>query len=114
VDKDKDERDLPRVEDYGGPGDYPDSGQNSEDQNNESEAGKYSGGTTGTHQGSSEGEWFGEYGDTGTGIDLTEEMDETGTHSGLIKGGEQGASDVADPAQYGGEAGGPNKGKKLT
>jgi hypothetical protein len=104
--KDKDERDLPRSEDYGGPGDYSD-----DDQQSEMEGGKYSGGTTGTRQGSSEGEQFGEFDDTGTGVDLTEEMDETDARSGLVKGGEHGASDVAGPAQYGGEAGGLNKGK---
>lgn len=107
MNKDNDQRDLPRGEDYGGPGDYPDN-----DETKESEAGKYSGGTTGTSQGSSEGEWFGEFDDTKTGVDLTEEMDETDAgSSGLVKGGEHGASDAAGPAQYGGEAGGLNKGK---
>jgi hypothetical protein len=109
VDKDKNQRNISRGEDYGGPGDYPDSNQNSE-----LEGETFSGGTAGTRQGSSEGESFGEFDDSGTGIDLTEEMDETGAGSGLglIKGGEHGKSDVAGPGQYGGKAGGLKKNEK--
>jgi len=110
LNKDKDQRDLPRGEDYGGPADYSDD-QDNDGQDNESEGGKYSGGTTGTRQGNSEGEQFGEFEDTGTGVDLTEEMDETDARSGLVKGGEHGASDVAGPGQYGGDAGGLNEGE---
>ncbi len=88
-------------EDYGGPAD-------GEDKDNATDKGssKYSGGTAGTRQGSSEGEQFGEFEDTGTGVNLTEEMENTDARTGLVKGGEKGADDVAGPGQYGGLAGG--------
>jgi hypothetical protein len=98
---------VPRGEDYGGPADYPDDATKYD-----TEGGKYSGGTTGTRQGNSEGEKFGEFDHTGTGVDLTEEMENTDARSGLVKGGEHKADDVAGPAQYGGDAGGLNKGKQ--
>jgi len=104
VNRDKNQGDKSRVEDYGGPADYDEA-----DQESDAKGDKYSGGTTGTRQGNSEGEYFGEFDRTGTGIDLTEEMDSTDARSGLVKGGEHGADDVAGPAQYGGEAGGLNK-----
>jgi len=98
--------DEPRGEDYGGPADY----DSPENDSLSMESGKYSGGTQGTRQGNSEGESFGEFGDTGTGVDLTEEMEGVDARSGLVKGGEHNADDVAGPAQYGGDAGGLNKG----
>jgi hypothetical protein len=104
VNRDKNQGDMPQVEDYGGPADY-------EDNTDQNEGGKYSGGTTGTSQGNSEGEQFGEFDHTGTGVDLTEEMDSTDARTGLVKGGEHGADDVAGPAQYGGDAGGLKKNK---
>jgi hypothetical protein len=106
---DNDQRDLPRSEDYGGPGDYPDRYQTP----GESSSGIYGAGTSGTSdisgtsgyssapQDSIQGEQFGEFGDTGTGVDLTEQMDETGA------GGEHGASDLSAPVQYGGQYSGP-------
>jgi hypothetical protein len=97
---DNDQRDLPRSEDYGGPGDYPEPNQ----QSGESTSGTYSGGTTGASMGSSEGERFGEFGDTGTGVDLTNQMDETAARSSMASG-EYGASDLEGPVQYGGQYG---------
>jgi hypothetical protein len=103
----KNDDDL-QVEDYGSPATDSDkvSGSTSAQQEDK---GKYSGGTTGVSQGSSEGEEFGEFGRTGTGTDLTVEMENTDARSGLVKGGERGADDVAGPAQYGGDAGSLNR-----
>jgi hypothetical protein len=114
VNQDKDQAEPRLGEDYGGPADYSDSsaqGTQGKGNTENVEAGKYSGGTTGTTQGSNEGEKFGDFDRTGTGVDLTEEMENTDARTGLVKGGEHDADDVAGPAQYGGDAGSLNKGQ---
>ena len=75
---------IPPMEDYGSSDvdDVHDTGQGSNaagqtafDQPQDANAG----GTTGTTQGSGEGEKFGEFANSGTGTDLTREMDSTKT-----------------------------------
>ena len=75
---------IPPMEDYGSSDveDVHDVGQESDvgggtafDQVQDANAG----GTTGTTQGSGDGEKFGEFADSGTGTDLTKEMDSTKT-----------------------------------
>ncbi len=75
---------IPPMEDYGSSDvdDVHDVGQESNargrtafDQAQDANAG----GTTGTTQGSGNGEKFGEFDDSGTGTDLTKEMDSTKT-----------------------------------
>jgi hypothetical protein len=75
---------IPPMEDYGSSDvdDVHDAGQGSDaggstafDQAQDANAG----GTTGTTQGSGDGEKFGEFADSGTGTDLTKEMDSTKT-----------------------------------
>jgi len=75
---------IPPMEDYGSSDvdDVHDTGQGSDaggrtafDQAQDANAG----GTTGTTQGSGDGEQFGEFDDSGTGTDLTREMDSTKT-----------------------------------
>ncbi len=115
----KDKGDM-QMEDYGSPATDKDetatgtsgtsgrsgrSAGSSSDYDKTEDKGKYSGGTTGTKPGSSEGEEFGEYDKTGKGTDLTVEMANTDVRSGMVKGGEEGADDVGGPGQYGGEAG---------
>ncbi len=101
--------DRPRMEDYGSPATDERAAAIGTGRTDDPEdfGGQYSGGTTGTQQGSGEGEQFGEFGNTGTGTDLTIEMEsnDVDVRSGLIKGGQSGAADAAGPGQYGGETG---------
>lgn len=75
---------IPPMEDYGSSDvdDVHDTGQESDaggrtafDHAQDANAG----GTTGTTEGSGDGEKFGEFADSGTGTDLTKEMDSTKT-----------------------------------
>jgi hypothetical protein len=75
---------IPPMEDYGSSDvdDVHDTGQGSEVRNRTAfdqapDANANTGGTTGTTQGSGDGEQFGEFNDSGTGTDLTREMDST-------------------------------------